>query len=55
MDVRKTQTAEMEADQTRNERAFLSHKKARFQLDPERAAHSKKTDKDLVTNNTAVG
>jgi hypothetical protein len=48
------QTAEMEVDHTHNKQAFLSHKKARLQLQPVRKAYKRKTEKDLVANITGV-
>jgi hypothetical protein len=48
------QTAEMEVDHTHNEQAFLSHKKARLQLEPIQTAYNRKTKKDLVANITEV-
>jgi hypothetical protein len=41
-------------DQTHNEQAFLSHKKARLQLEPVRTAYKRKSEKDLVANITGV-
>jgi hypothetical protein len=45
------QTVEMEVDQTHNEKAFPSHKKARFQLEPTRTVYKRKTVKDMEANN----
>jgi hypothetical protein len=48
------QTLEMEVDQKHNEKAFPSHKKARFQLESIRTAYKRNTVKDLDPNKAKI-